>query len=110
MRHYANIMRPTDSEGTRGEREGEDPVYIREWPFSYKQLSGAVSEEVHSSFGYAAGQLEGIADPSRQVTPGFFLTGGSLGARRFDIVAVEDKGGMGRVWVMTYQEVIGGNG
>lgn len=110
MRHYANIMRPTDAEGTRGEREGQDAVYIKEWPFSYKQLSGQVSEEVHTSLGYAAGQLEGNADPSRQVTPGFYLTGGSLGARRLDIVAVEDKGGMGRKWVITYSEAIGGNG
>ena len=103
-------MRPTDSEGSRGEAEGLDPVYIREWPFSYKQLSGSVSEEVHSSWGHAAGQLEGNADPSRQVTPGFFLTGGTLGARRLDIAAVEDKGGMGRKWIFTYVEAIGGNG
>ena len=110
MRHYANIMRPTDAEATRGEREGTDTVYIKEWPFSYKQLSGSVSEEVHSSWGNSAGQLEGFADPSRQVTPGFFLTGGSLGERRLDIVAVEDKDGMGRKWVITYSEAIGGNG
>ncbi len=110
MRHVANIMRPADAEGTRGEREGIDPVYIREWPFSYKQLRGDVAEQVHSSFGSAAGQLEGYADPSRQVTPGMYLTDGTLGARRLDIVAVEDKDGMGRKWVITYSEAIGGNG
>lgn len=110
MRHVANIMRPTDAEGTRGEREGQDEVVIREWPFSYKQLRGDVAEQVHTSLGTAAGQLEGYADPSRQVTPGMYLTGGTLGARRFDIAAVEDLSGMGRKWVITYSEVIGGNG
>lgn len=108
MRHVANIMRPTDAEGTRGEREGQDEVVIREWPFSYKQLRGDTAEQVHSVYGMAAGQLEGYADPSRQVTPGMYLAGGTLGGRRLDIAAVEDKGGMGRKWVITYSEAIGG--
>ena len=108
MRHVANIMRPTDAEGTRGEREGTDPVYIREWPFKYKQVSGDVAAIVNTNAGYATGTCEGYADPTRPVAAGMFLTGGTLGDRKFYITNVEDKDGMGRKWLITYREKTSG--
>ena len=105
MRHNANIMRPADSLDASGGRQGDPTVFIRDWQFSYKQLSGTLQDQVNGTWGNAAGQLEGYADPDKVVTPGFFLTGGSLGTRRLTIVNAEDVGGIGRRLILTYQEV-----
>lgn len=108
MRHVANIMRPTDAEGTRGEREGQDAVVIREWPFSYKQGGAGMAELVNTSVGYAIGACEGYSDPSRPIAAGMYLTEGTLGNRKLYITNVEDKDAMGRKWIVTYREKTSG--
>lgn len=103
----ADIMRPADATGTRGEREGQDEIFIKDWPFSINVLTGGIADEVHGNFGHKAGQIEGNADPSRQVTPGMYLTGGSLGARRLTVLFVQDKNERGVEWTITYEEADG---
>lgn len=101
----ADIMLPASSQGSRGEREGQDEIFIKDWPFSFVALTGGgLADDVHANIGHKIGQLEGNADPKRLVTPNMYLTGGSLGARRLGILLVEDKKELGREWLITYEE------
>lgn len=106
MRHYANIMRPTKAQGSVGNREGQPEVYIREQPFSYKQLTGAVQDQVNGTWVSATGAIEVYSDPSKPILPGMYFTGGTLGDRRLTVVeAPPDDSGVGRKKTLGYQEV-----
>lgn len=85
LRHYVNVMQPTDAEGTRGEREGQDKTVRQGVPCSIETLSGRELELARSTYPDATYKVVMRADPLRQVTSVMYLTGGTLGKRRLYI-------------------------
>lgn len=97
LRHVVNVMRPAENQGTRGEIEGKDKLIRRDVPCSIDTLTVREVQHVQSMWPEATYRIEMYADPSRQVTPGDYLTGQSLGERKLYVVGVVDVETLGVV-------------
>ena len=95
LRHYVNVMQPTDAEGTRGEREGIDKTVRQGVPCSIETLSGVEGERARGTYGDVTYKVTMRADRLRPVTNAMYLTGATLGKRKLHIAFVNDVDQMG---------------
>lgn len=97
FRHYVNVMKPTDAEGSRGERQGQDSIVRQGVPCSIETLSGAEGERARGTYGDVTYKVTMYADRLRPITSAMYLSGGTLGKRQLHIAFVNDRDQVGFV-------------
>jgi head-tail adaptor len=108
LRHYVNVMQPTDAEGTRGEREGMDKTVRQGVPCSIETLSGAEGERARGTYGDVTYKVTMRADRLRPITAAMYLTGGTLGNRKLYIAFKNDIDQMGYQLELLCGELVSG--
>jgi hypothetical protein len=95
LKHYVNVMRPTEAYGSVGELQGQDQTILQGVPCSIETLSGREAEIARSVYADVTYKVEMYADPRKPVTAEMYLTGGTLGKRKLHIGFVNDSNNMG---------------
>jgi head-tail adaptor len=105
-------MQPPGTQGTRGEAEGQPTRVYRDVPCSIEPLRGGEADRARTVFAEASLKVELYADPRKRITPGMYLTGGSLGQRVLNIGYIEDarQNGEHLVLVCGEEVAISGDG
>ena len=87
-RHLVNVMRPTDTEGTRGQSRGEPQTIYKNWPCSIATLNGREVEQARSVFAEATHKVEGYGNPAKRLAERDYL---QFGERTLHIGFINDK-------------------
>lgn len=88
LRQRVNVMRPTKTEGTVGQTQGNPETIIRNWPCSIEALSGRELELARSTFAAATLKVEGYGDPKKPIKETDYL---EFGERKLYVGFVNDQ-------------------
>lgn len=92
MRHVVNVMRPTTSVDDQGQTKNAE-IFILEQPCTIETIGGSEPEAGGQQQAITTYKVEMYGDPNKRLKHSDYLT---LGPRRLNIQAIDDKQQNGR--------------
>ena len=106
LRHVVNIVQPSTTADSRGQRTGSDTAILSDVPCEIKPLGGREAEVAHQLYAGANAKIRLYSDPSITLTTKMMVVEQGTN-RRFGIGYIKDELRIGSEVELLCTEIIG---